>query len=115
MADYPTEKELKIIENWDFRAGWKKLFEFIEGIWWAADWGWTQRGKRVIKYDISTGGWSGNADIIWSMKTNFMFWSMCWISHRRGGHFRFEVRPIKGDSPNKTVDELKKQIDEVEK
>jgi hypothetical protein len=88
VSDYPTDEELKRIEKWPYSdpLGWLK---FVESIWWMADWGITWRPRRVY---ISTGGWSGNEDIIESMKKNFILWSQLWVSVRRGGHYVFENR-----------------------
>ena len=93
---YPTDEELSRIAKWPAEDpfGW---FEFIKSCWWAADWGWTEfDGKddeqacRV--FQLSTGGWSGNEDILSTMKTHCILWSLSWQEHRRGGHYTFRVR-----------------------
>lgn len=95
MGDYPTEDELKTIREWPIEdpEGW---FRFIHSIWWARDWGWREAPARdellnrsVQRYSISTGGWSGNEDIIDAMGQNLL-WAMTWMSSRRGGHYVFE-------------------------
>jgi len=92
MNRYPTEQELEKIEKWphnDFRG----LMDFIYDIWEFADWGWSEKKlKDAIKYDISTVGWSGNEDIIRALEKNPLFWTMCWVQSRRGGHYIFHVR-----------------------
>lgn len=89
MNIYPTEEELNKIEQWshnDFRG----LMDFIYDIWKYADCGyWVQKGK---KYHISTGGWSGNEDIIRALEKHPLFWIICWEQSRRGGHYIFHVR-----------------------
>lgn len=40
-------------------------------------------------WEISTGGWSGNEDIIEAMQDNQVFWSLHWLESRRGGHYKF--------------------------
>jgi len=92
---YPTEETIERIKNWDMEAdgNFKMLMEFVCSEWWAADWGWDQEGED--EYHISTGGWSGNEEIIGALKSNWMFWAMCWVQSRRGGHFIFEVKPPK--------------------
>lgn len=94
---YPTEEELARITSWpvDNQLGW---FAFIKSCWWAADWGWSEddecdEGKDRRAFFISTGGWSGNESIIEAMQGNRILWSMTWRSHRRGGHWEFDVRP----------------------
>jgi len=86
---YPSEPELKEIEKWPMEKGWNELLDFVWSIWEYADIGYCR--KIGSRFWFSTGGWSGNEEIIGAMKNNWMFWSMCWYSSRRGGHFRFQV------------------------
>lgn len=96
---YPTEEALAIIKLWSYDdpSGW---FTFIKEIWHMKDWGWeetrqphTTRPETVVdRYYLSTGGWSGNEDIIRAMTcNNNMLWSTTWVSSRRGGHYVFEI------------------------
>ena len=91
---YPTEEALTKVENWPYDdvKGW---FDFIESIWWAADWGWTVEGNV---FHISTGGWSGNEDTIEAMQKNWILWNHTWWEHRRGGHYKFTI-PEKKTTP----------------
>lgn len=94
--DQPSDSALERIRTWPADPGsYPDLMDLVRSIWWAADWGWSQRGRT---YSISTGGWSGNEEIIWAMKQNWIFWSQCWWTSRRGGHFVFRLpvyRPAK--------------------
>lgn len=85
---YPNAAAEQRIANWP----WEKpteLFAFIRSLWKYADCGyWTQDGA---KYAISTGGWSGNEDLIYGLQQNRTVWSFCWVSSRRGGHYEFEI------------------------
>jgi hypothetical protein len=84
---YPSDHALKAIKNWDFQdIG--ALMEFIREHWAFADVSWKQKGK---KFSISTVGWSGNESLIGAMHANVMFWSLCWLESKRGGHYKFEV------------------------
>lgn len=95
---YPTEDALEIIRLWSFRdpKGW---FDFIKSIWEYVDWGWREKyedcdifpDKKVYRYYISTGGWSGNERIVQAMEENIMLWNFNWIQSRRGGHYIFEL------------------------
>lgn len=95
---YPTELALARIEAWHWsdKKGW---FDFIEGIWYLASWGWSAgyedheytKDERVYRLYISTAGWSGNESLIGAMKQNFMLWGTTWVQSRRGGHYIFEI------------------------
>lgn len=74
--------------------GW---FDYVRRCWWASEWGWHEGpavddvGRQVYRYDISTGGWSGNESLIRAMKQNRLLWFTTWQMSRRGGHYRFDV------------------------
>lgn len=103
---YPTEAALRIVENWPYEniKGW---FEFVKSIWSYTDWGWKEivqdhdyrAGKKVLRYKISTAGWSGNESIVKSMQGNDLLWHITWVESRRGGHYVFEV-DITNEHPN---------------
>lgn len=100
MADheYPTVQEICFIENYNsLKEPVKDLLDFIYDIWWMPSWGWKQTEfsdkltkERKIRLYLSTGGWSGNEDIINALKKNKYFWFFYWYSSRRGGHYIFE-------------------------
>lgn len=82
---YPTEEELERIRTW--AAGEiTELMVFVGGLWYFKEWGWRQLGKI---YWLSTGGWSGNEDLIGALQDNQMFWALYWQQSRRGGHYIF--------------------------
>lgn len=95
---YPTDAAHRIVEIWNYKdpVGW---FSFIESIWHLASWGWHsetvdheyREGEKVIRYNISTAGWSGNESLLRSMEENYMLWNTTWVQSRRGGHYIFEV------------------------
>jgi len=82
---YLTDEELETITNWSY-DDFYGLMQYVRERWYLDDWGWTQEGN---KFYLSTGGWSGNEDIISALKKNFLFWSRCWECSRRGGHYEF--------------------------
>lgn len=95
---YPTDAALDVIKLWHFTdaRGW---FKFIENLWMQRDWGWKEKDephdykdKIVHRYYVSTGGWSGNEDLIRAMQKNHMMWNFNWLESRRGGHYIFELR-----------------------
>ena len=90
---YPTEKELKTIEEWDAIHDPKGLLQYIQDRWWYADRQFCLTGKRVLKLELHTGGWSGNESIVEALQKN-VFWFFWWQGSRRGGHYTFEI-PVK--------------------
>ena len=82
---YPTEEQLDTITLWNF-TDFHGLMEYVHAIWWMPDWGWKQTGDE---YHISTGGWSGNEEIIAAMQNNLVWWATFWQSAHRGGHYVF--------------------------
>ena len=90
---YPTDEELTRIREWpgDDPRGW---LAFIKLCWWAADWGWSEEyePRWATTYHVSTGGWSGNEEIIRAMRENTnLLWGQVWESVRQGGHYVFTV------------------------
>ena len=65
---YPTEEELLRVEKWPDvdAAAW---LAYVKTLWHFPDWGWREEGDRVF---ASTGGWSGNEDVIAAMQKNFL-------------------------------------------
>lgn len=93
---YPTDRALEKIKNWN-PADPAGLMAYVKSMWYFVEWGWHEerQGSKMV-YSISTGGWSGNEDLIRAMGNNYIFWHMNWLSSRRGGHFVFEVKVRKG-------------------
>jgi len=100
---YPTENALEAIEkwHWDDARGW---FKFIEELWHLHSWGWKEKTEKhdyqdkiVLRYYISTAGWSGNESIIRAMQKNDWMWHLNWVQSRRGGHYIFELKEFDND------------------
>jgi hypothetical protein len=83
---YPEDSELKIIREWD-ASDFHGLMAYIYDRWNYADCGYWDQKKSV--YRISTGGWSGNEEIIGAMMENHIWWMMYWQQSQRGGHYIF--------------------------
>jgi len=92
---YPDEEELKTIREWDFKDFYG-LLEFVKPIWKYSDMGYFDKGSDK-RWHLSTGGWSGNEDIISAMMDNAMFWNCHWWSSRRGGHYIFNKMLMEED------------------
>lgn len=93
MKEYPTDAELEEIKRWNFKEQPLKHFlNCIERVWKYADIGFFKlSGKKVLKLELHTGGWSGNEDTISAIQDNFTFWVMCWQATKRGGHYYFRI------------------------
>lgn len=91
VNQYPTDFELKKIEKWPHDK-FIKLMDYIETLWAYNEWGFRRfHGAATQYFALSTAGWSGNEEIIGALQSNGMFWSLCWESSRRGGHYLFKV------------------------
>jgi len=88
---YPDEASLKAIKKWDiFKKGLSGLLDLIrENTRWA-DRQIHITGKKVIRFEYHTGGWSGNEDVIDALTMNF-FWFLYWQKSIRGGHYYFKI------------------------
>ena len=90
MNEYPTEEQLKFIKEFDMtKHPVYELLDFIEPIWEYGDWGFH---RQAHEFELHTGVWSGNEDIIVALHQNFIFWSMYWAKSERGGHIYFNDR-----------------------
>ena len=88
---YPTDEELKRIAEW-LHDDWAALLEYVRERWTYQD-RWTVEGDKLF---VSTGGWSGNEDLIRALQQNRVFWAICWEQSRRGGHHIFDLARVKG-------------------
>ena len=98
MSDYPSQFDLKAIQEWDCtnNKGLLELAEFVVGEWHFNEYARLSRrikdseGEYYRKLELSTCGWSGNEDIISALYKNFIWWSMCFYSQHRS-HFVFRI------------------------
>ena len=101
MSDYPEDDDLERLKTWDYSdpLGWFAFAKSIGNYWPDELFGWYETdgsggpllNRPVRWFEISTGGWSGNEDILGAMQENAVLWLMTWQSTRRGGHYVFEV------------------------
>jgi len=97
MNDYPDSKDIERILTWDGTA--RELCEFVCALWSYPDrasflpqtqdmWGEPETGHHILS--LSTGGWSGNEEIIDALNETwfaYMFKAK-WI---HGGHYWYEI------------------------
>lgn len=96
MNEYPTEQELKEIEEWDYKD-FENLGEYVMSLWkydakMFEDWKKDEFGQEYRMLWLATMGWSGNEDIIRALHKNRMFGMMCWQSSSRGGLHIFHIK-----------------------
>ncbi len=95
---YPSENTLNKIKQWDILK-WDSvlaLLDFIEQEWRYSENYYKLSGKRVLRLELHTAGWSGNEDIIVSLRNTPMFWLFYWQKSVRGGHYYFKIKRMKG-------------------
>ena len=95
---YPTEEELEKIRTWSHpKYDYTGLLDYVGSHWWYPEYFHKEPTKAGAQYKISTGGWSGNEELIGALQENLVFWGLCWVSSRRGGHYEFETRKLADD------------------
>lgn len=85
---YPEEYELKIIREW--KSTWIELMYYVKELWQYQEY-FVTVDIQPYKFKVSTGGWSGNEDLINELVNNVPFWITCWYSTTRGGHYIFII------------------------
>lgn len=99
MSLYPTEEQLGQLEKWDFqKESVPDFLDEIKSLWHWPEWGFIRKGKKVIRLELHTGGWSGNEDIIDAIGKTY-FWSLYWEKPVHGGHYYFKIKPLKTRRP----------------
>jgi hypothetical protein len=96
---YPTDDTLEAIESWgikDFQDA-IDLMEFVGMAWsypdrWKVERQWEDDlGHKKARYIFSTGGWSGNEDLVGAMENNPMLRILGPWSWQRGGHYEYRL------------------------
>jgi hypothetical protein len=88
---YPNDAALERIRKWDWRD-FSGLMNFMRSLWWSPQYLFKQKGPAT--WDVSTGGWSGNEEMIKAMSQNGPVWSFFWLASYRGGHYTFAARAL---------------------
>lgn len=94
-AGYPTSEALEKVRSWDVggTSDCADLLKFVGQLWYYPNYFEEKDGV----YQISTGGWSGNEDVIGAMYTNVIFNTFCWRAHWRGGHYIYMLPSMRVD------------------
>lgn len=95
---YPTDETLEAIENFEVNGNedCEKLLQMASQVWQYPDC--FTKDESTKCWLVSTGGWSGNEDIIRALEKNYAFWALYWRQTRAGGHYIF------GSFNNRLVD-----------
>jgi hypothetical protein len=95
---YPTEATLDRIRRWEVKTfgDARKAMDYAGAAWsypdrWRCQPRWRGRGspRPVCRYTFSTGGWSGNEEIVAAIEANAMLQMLGAWSWRRGGHYEY--------------------------
>lgn len=85
--DYPTDEELAEIRAWPMQDLDGLMAHLRDDLWHWGDWGVIQNASG--EWELHTGGWSGNEDIMEALIENAMWWMLNWKQSSRGGHYLF--------------------------
>jgi hypothetical protein len=95
---YPTEETLERIRTWEIKtnADFAAVMDFAGRAWsypqyWECDPAFTEPDwpRPCRQYVFSTGGWSGNEDIVSAIEANQVLQAIGAWSWRRGGHYEY--------------------------
>ena len=93
MDQYPTRQDLDLVKK--YGGTWAtggppinipNLLDCLKNIWWHSEYLMAHEENTL---ELHTGGWSGNEDIIETLKQT-VFWDIYWLKSVRGGHHYFE-------------------------
>lgn len=99
LEGYPEEEELELIRKWDIKDSFG-LIKYIKERWayhdsiketWIDDE--FNKGKKLLRIEFHTCGWSGNESLIYALLDNHIFKAFCYVEWHRGGHYYFEIKP----------------------
>lgn len=93
MQEYPSDEILETIRNWEvIDQGVQGLLDLIKDNWKYAESGFKLTGKKVLRLELHTFGWSGNEEIVNALESNLLFYTFYWEKSVRGGHYYFMIR-----------------------
>ena len=92
---YPTTSALRQIRRWPLRSAVDRdaLVETLHELWRFREPYFRCTTERLY---LSTGGWSGNEDLIGALQEHTLFWTLCWQKSERGGHYVFDLTRLPG-------------------
>ena len=89
--EYPSEKELVKISNWNVTDP-EGLFKYIQERWYYPNY--VTISDNGEKWEFITGGWSGNEELINALRQNIILWMKHWYSSTASGVHQFVMRSL---------------------
>ena len=87
---YPSDETLRRIKEWPYP--FTGLIDFLREAWAYPEYMRVEpqkSGETVIV--AATAGCGRNESMIMALESNYVFWSMCWLSSELGGRHRFKL------------------------
>lgn len=94
---YPTEEYLEFIKNYTYEVlPIEQMVDLICNNWQHGSWGYHigRKYKGFRKFELHTGGWSGNEEIINAITSNIWLteFNLKYYMWRTGGHYYFKIK-----------------------
>jgi len=87
--------DLTRLQKWPLPKDVMGFLDCLKGSW-NSDYGSIIiKGKKVLRVELHTGGWSENEEVIGALQHS-MFWVFYWAKSVRGGHYYFRIRLTRG-------------------
>ena len=90
---YPDERTIELIGQWRIEDDYEKMLTFLTPI--MSGYGRCEKREIDNVWEVVTGGWSGNEEIISAMQSNLAFWGIYWQLSKRGGYYEFKGNHLK--------------------
>lgn len=94
-TEYPEDKDLRRIAEWPYND-FVSLAEFVANLWAYPNYvdkyeTIDEFDRKILRLSLSTGGWSGNEEIIGALRSNHLFYTMCFQRSERGGRHVYDI------------------------
>jgi len=97
QSGYPTKEYLRYITEYTDKT--MPILDFVETVLqegWNTEYGkfkLSKKNKNIMKLELSTGGWSGNEEIIDKVLSNIYLthYKIAYVQWNIGGHYCFEI------------------------
>lgn len=90
---YPDPDKLGMLRR--FAGPFEEWLELAASCW-NGTMGEARWHRTTGSLHLTTGGWSGNEDVVAAMEANPVLWGACWLSSHRGGLHVFRPPELPG-------------------